>query len=126
MIWNIVNDSSCDMLMSEFESDKIRFETVPLQIQVGDREFVDNDELVVPELLAAMDMEKSAASTACPSPAAFAKAFSAGDCTVCFTISANLSGTYNAAVLGREMVLEEHPEKKICIIDSNRDNVNIT
>ena len=118
MIWNIVNDSSCDMLMSEFESDKIRFETVPLQIQVGDREFLDNDELVVPELLAAMETEKAAASTACPSPAAFAKAFSAGDCTVCFTISANLSGTYNAAVLGREMVLEEHPEKKICIIDS--------
>ena len=59
MIWNIVNDSSCDMLMSEFESDKIRFETVPLQIQVGDREFVDNDELVVPELLAAMETEIS-------------------------------------------------------------------
>lgn len=118
MLWNIVNDSSCDMLMSAFESDSVRFETVPLRIQVGDREFVDNDGLVVPELLAAMDQEKTAASTACPSPEAFARAFAAGECTVCFTISANLSGTYNAAVLGREMVLEEHPEKKICIIDS--------
>lgn len=118
MLWNIVNDSSCDMLMSAFESDSVRFETVPLRIQVGDREFVDNDSLVVPELLAAMDREKTAASTACPSPEAFARAFAAGECTVCFTISANLSGTYNAAVLGREMVLEEHPGKKICIIDS--------
>lgn len=118
MLWNIVNDSSCDMLMSAFKSDSVRFETVPLRIQVGDREFVDNDSLVVPELLAAMDQEKTAASTACPSPEAFARAFAAGECTVCFTISANLSGTYNAAVLGREMVLEEHPGKKICIIDS--------
>lgn len=118
MLWNIVNDSSCDMLMSAFKSDSVRFETVPLRIQVGDREFVDNDSLVVPELLAAMDREKTAASTACPSPEAFARAFAAGECTVCFTISANLSGTYNAAVLGREMVLEEHPGKKICIIDS--------
>ena len=118
MLWNIVNDSSCDMLMSAFESDSVRFETVPLRIQVGDREFVDNDSLVVPELLAAMDREKTAASTACPSREAFARAFAAGECTVCFTISANLSGTYNAAVLGREMVLEEHPGKKICIIDS--------
>ena len=37
---------------------------------------------------------------------------------MCFTISSNLSGTYNSAVMGREMVLEEHPEKKVCIIDS--------
>ena len=118
MVWKIVNDSSCDLLMSEFQSEHVRFETVPLRIQVGAREFVDNDELEIPEMLSAMDTEKTAASTACPSPAAFAKAFAEADCTVCFTISANLSGTYNAAVLGREMVLEEHPEKKICVIDS--------
>ena len=118
MVWKIVNDSSCDLLMSEFQSERVRFETVPLRIQVGTREFVDNDALEVPEMLSAMDAEKTAASTACPSPAAFAQAFAEADCTVCVTISANLSGTYNAAVLGREMVLEEHPEKKICIIDS--------
>ena len=118
MIWNIVSDSSCDLQSRDFSSDRVRFELVPLRIQVGEREFVDNDDLVVPDLLAAMAEEKSASSTACPSPEAFARAFAAGDRTVCFTISANLSGTYNAAVLGREMVLEEHPEKEVCIIDS--------
>ena len=104
MIWNIVSDSSCDLQSRDFSSDRVRFELVPLRIQVGEREFVDNDDLVVPDLLAAMAEEKSASSTACPSPEAFARAFAAGDRTVCFTISANLSGTYNAAVLGREMV----------------------
>lgn len=118
MVWNIVSDSSCDLLMSEFDGGSVRFETVPLRIQVGDREFLDNDDLIVPEMLAAMAEEKAAASTACPSPAAFARAFEAGDRTICFTISANLSGTYNAALLAREMVLEEHPEKEICVIDS--------
>ena len=118
MTWNIVSDSSCDLRMAAFESDRVRFETVPLRIQVGEREFLDNDDLVVPDLLDAMSQEKSASSTACPSPAAFARAFEAGDCTVCFTISSNLSGTYNSAVMGREMVLEEHPEKKVCILDS--------
>jgi len=118
MIYNIVSDSSCDLRMCEFDSGEILFETVPLRLQVGEREFTDNDELEVPQLLGAMAQEKAAASTACPSPAAFAKAFEKGDCTICFTISANLSGTYNAAVMGREMVLEEHPEKKICVIDS--------
>ena len=118
MVWNIVSDSSCDLLQRDFSSDRVRFEVVPLRIQVGEREFTDNDGLVVPDLLAAMAEEKGPSSTACPSPAAFAKAFEAGDRTVCFTISGNLSGTYNAAVMGREMVLEEHPEKEICIIDS--------
>lgn len=119
MIWNIVSDSSSDLRMSSFASeDNILFETVPLRIQVGNREFLDDDSLNVPEMLAAMDAEKSVVSTACPSPAAFARAFERGDCTVCFTISSKLSGTYNAAVLGRDMVLEEHPEKKIFVMDS--------
>lgn len=118
MTWNIVSDSSCDLRMSGFTSELVRFETVPLRLQVGEREFLDNDELEVPELLTAMAEEKSASSTACPSPAAFARAFEKGDKTVCFTISGNLSGTYNAALMGREMALEEHPEKEICVIDS--------
>ena len=118
MIWNIVSDSSCDLKRSGLSSDRVRFETVPLRVQVGEREFIDNDELVVADLLAAMADEKSASSTACPSPADFARAFAAGDKTICFTISSNLSGTYNAAMMGREMVLEEHPEKEICVIDS--------
>ena len=118
MVWNIVSDSSCDLRTEDFSSDKVAFELVPLRIQVGSQEFVDNDLLEVPVMLAAMADEKTASSTACPSPAAFARAFEKGDKTICFTISANLSGTYNAAVLGREMVLEEHPEKEICIIDS--------
>ena len=118
MIWNIVSDSSCDMRTSDFHSDRVLFHSVPLRIQVGDLEFVDDDALEVPEMLLAMAAEKSASSSSCPSPADFARAFEAGDCTVCFTISSNLSGTHNAALMARDLVLEEHPEKRICVIDS--------
>ena len=118
MTYNIVCDSSCDLQPTALQPGRVSLEVVPLRITVGEREFLDNDDLVVPDLLDAMNQEKTASSTACPSPAAFARAFEAGDCTVCFTISSNLSGTYNAAVMGREMVLEEHPEKEVCIIDS--------
>ncbi|MEG1684275.1 MAG: DegV family protein, partial [Oscillospiraceae bacterium] len=72
----------------------------------------------VPQLLRDMNAAKVATSTACPSPGDFARAFLKADCSVCITISGQLSGTYNAAVLARSMVLEEHPEKQICIIDS--------
>ena len=118
MIWNVVSDSSCDLRQSDMTGGSVLFSTVPLRIHAGGREFLDDDSLYVPEMLIAMAEEKSASTTACPSPAAFAQAFEKGDKTVCFTISGNLSGCYNAAVQGRELVLEEHPEKEICIIDS--------
>ena len=117
-MWNIVSDSSCDVRQSDFTSESVRFESVPLRIRVGEREFVDNDALRVPDLIAAMGQEKTASSTSCPSPGAFARAFGKGEKTVCFTISGSLSGSYNAAVQGRELALEAHPEKEICVIDS--------
>lgn len=118
MTYNIVCDSSCDLKSTELQPGYLHLEVVPMQITVGDREYLDNESLNVPLLLEDMATEKSSAGTACPSPAAFARAFEKVDCSVCFTISSNLSGTYNAAVLARDMVLEEHPEKKICVIDS--------
>ena len=118
MTYNIVCDSSCDLQPTALQPGRVNLEVVPLRITVGEREFLDNAELSIPMLLAEMAAEKSASGTACPSPAAFARAFETADCSICFTISSNLSGTYNAAVMGRNMVLEEHPEKKVCVIDS--------
>lgn len=117
-MWNIVSDSTCDLRVDEFESNTVRFETVPLRIRVGEREFLDTDSLDVAEMLAAMRDEKAPSSSACPSPGAFARAMEKGDPTICFTISSSLSGSYNAAQMGRDLVLEEHPERKICVIDS--------
>lgn len=68
MVWNIVCDSSCDLRATDVKSESVQFETVPLRLQVGAREFLDNDQLEVPDLLQAMAAEKSASSTACPSP----------------------------------------------------------
>lgn len=118
MTWNIVSDSSCDLKPGDLATSSIEFQVVPMRIQVGGLDYLDDENLNVPMLLAEMAAEKGASSSACPSPAAFAHAFESGENTICFTISSNLSGTYNAAVLARDLVLEEHPEKNICVIDS--------
>lgn len=118
MTWNIVADSSCDLKASDIQSQQLHFEVVPLKIIIGEDEYIDDGNLSIPQLLQDMDACKTGSSTACPSPEDFKRAFETADCTVCVTISGQLSGTYNAAVLGRSMVLEEHPEKRICIIDS--------
>ena len=118
MTYNIVCDSSCDLKPEVLQPGRIQLEVVPMRISVGEHEFLDNADLNIPMLLNEMEAEKTASGTACPSPAAFAKYFEAADFSICFTVSGNLSGTYNAAVMARDMVLEEHPEKKICVIDS--------
>ena len=112
---NLVSDSSCDLFSGPLSA-SAQLTVVPMCLRVGEREFWDTPELSVPELLDGLT--KFPSSSACPSPAAFAEAFENGDETICVTISSNLSGTYNAALAARDIVLAEHPEKKIYLLDS--------
>ena len=117
MTWNIVLDSSCDLLPQHaFKNANLKI--APLTIRVGDKEFVDDETIDVPQLLDAMDKEKSASSTACPPPNAFYEHFLTADNVICICITSNLSGTYNAAVQAAEMVKEEYPEKNVHIVNS--------
>jgi len=106
------------MLPAELVPGKVFLKVAPLTLRVGDKEYVDDETLDVPEFLAAMAAEKGPSGTACPSPETFAQAFSSADCSLCFAISGNLSGTYDAACLARDIVLEDHPEKKIYVLDT--------
>ena len=117
MTWNIVSDSSCDLLAGDITSGAASFEVVPMRLQVGEREFVDDAALDVPELLVAMAGEKAASSTACPSPGAFARSFEKCDCTICFTLAGMLSGTHNAASWGGRWCWRSI-RRKTCVIDS--------
>jgi len=117
MTWNIVLDSSCD-LMPQHAFKNANIKIAPLTIRVGDKEFVDDETIDVPQLLEAMGKEKSASSTACPPPNAFYEHFITADNVICICITSNLSGTYNAAVQAAEMVKEEYPEKKVHVVNS--------
>jgi len=118
MIWNLVCDSSCDLRSEPASGSSPALTVVPMRLSVGEKDWEDNETLRVSELLDGIRSGKGGSSTACPAPGAFAAAFEAADCSLCFTISGALSGTYASAVTARDMVLEEHPEKKICVIDS--------
>lgn len=118
MTWSLIGDSGCDMVSTDLQTDAIRFITVPLKIIIAGKEYVDDDALDTAALLNAMNAEKTASSTACPSPEDFAAAFLQSDCSICITITSKLSGTYNCACVARDLVLEQHPEKKIHVINS--------
>lgn len=117
MTWNIVLDSSCD-LMPQHAFKNAEIKIAPLTIRVGDKEFVDDETIDVPMLLDAMDKEKTASSTSCPSVNSFYENFVTADNVICICITSNLSGTYNVAVQAAEMVKEEYPDKNIHVVNS--------
>ena len=118
MAWMIVSDSSCEIRALAHPAPGVQFALVPFKIRIGEREYVDLPTLNVPQMLQAMTDYNGASTSACPSPEEWAECFLQADQVIALTISSNLSGSYNAALSAREMVLDEHPEKKIFILDT--------
>lgn len=107
MSWAIVADSSCNLRSWKPQAPDTTFVSVPLTIHVGGEEFIDDANLDVAELNRAVAQESQASSSSCPSVGVWAEEFRGADNVVAITISANLSGSYEAANTARTMVLDE-------------------
>lgn len=112
----IIIDSCCDVTAALRRA--MRFEVASLTVRVGEQSFRDDETLSVPALLQAMKACKDPATSACPSPEEYASLMRKADQSVVVTLSSKLSGSYNAAMVARDMVLEESPEKRIHVFDS--------
>ena len=110
----IIADSSCDL----WELEGVNYETVPLTIMAGDKEFVDNPENDLAGMLRFFETYNGTSSTACPGVEQWMKSFEDADILYVLTLSKEVSGTYNSAVLAKELFLEEHPEVKIHVFDT--------
>ena len=117
-MWHLVSDSSCDLYELEGTEGKMDFATIPFSIRIGGKEYVDDENMNVGEMLEANETHSEMAQTACPSPEAWWEKFSAPGPVIAFTISGALSGCYNSALIGRNMVLEDEPDKQIAVIDT--------
>jgi DegV family protein with EDD domain len=118
MQYKIVVDSCCE-LPEEYLQDS-RFQRIPLTLEVGgDYRTLDDDSFDQKAFLQAVASSPECPRSACPSPALYAEAC---DCDAehvyIITLSSHLSGSYNSAVLGRDLYLEEHEHKDIFVIDS--------
>ena len=117
-MWHLVSDSACDLYSLEGTEDKMDFTTIPFTIRIGGKEYVDDEQMPVDEMLEANETHSEMAQTACPSPEIWRERFSVPGPVIAFTISGALSGCYNSACLGRDMLLEDEPDKEIAIIDT--------
>jgi DegV family protein with EDD domain len=116
MTIKIIADSSCD-LNDEIKK-QLHIHIAPLILQLGDKTFIDDDSLDVKNYVKEMGECKIAPKTACSSPNDYMKMYEGPESTFVVTLSSVLSGSYNSAVLAKNLFLDEVGNKCIQVFDS--------
>lgn len=125
MSYKIVIDS-CGELLDEWKQDD-RIESVPLTLAVGGESIIDDATFNQKEFLRKVAECPECPKSACPSPERYMRAFTCdAERVYCVTLSAELSGSYNSAVLGKSLLLEDQPDKQIHIFNSRSASVGET
>ena len=116
----IITDSSCDLNKDIIE--KYNIKVVPLNVSFGEDVYIDG-ELDKKEFYERMRNSKELPKTSCPSPEKFMQSYEGDEHVIVLTIASALSGTYSAALLAKNMILEENPNKKIAVIDTESGSI---
>ena len=61
---------------------------------------------------------KGKTSTSSPSPHEWENAFGDADVVFCITVTSSLSGTYNSAVIAKDIYEQNHAGRKVYVLDS--------
>lgn len=120
----IVADSSCDL--NEELRKELNVTLVPLTISVEGEDFRDDADLDVSHMLDRIADSPEVPRSACPSPQDFINAFMAQGSVFVVTMTSALSGTYNSAVLAKELFVQEHADKFIHIFDTKGSSIKET
>lgn len=117
--YGIIADTSCET--NEEMREKYDVTYASFKIDIDDKTYVDNENLDIDEFIDHMNESPNPIKTACPAPGEYVDALEKNldaDELFIITISSKLSGSYEAANLAKNVFLEEHPEKKVHVIDS--------
>ncbi len=114
MTYKIAMDSSSNL----WEMPAANFASVPLKILAGDREFTDDENLDLPEMLAYLSEYKGKSGTSCPNVQDWLEAFGDAEGVFVPTITSNLSGSYGSALQAKALYEELHPDRQVCCLDS--------
>ena len=107
----IAADSSCDLARAGYAD--VAF--APLKIRTAEREFADDENLNVEEMIKYLESYKGKSGTACPNIAEFYQAFSDADEVFCVTITSNLSGSFNSARIAAQSYETERGKRAYAI-----------
>ena len=125
MNYRIVVDS-CGELTKEMKESGI-YETASLEIDVEDHHIVDDETFDQEKFLKIVAESSECPKSSCPSPERYMEAYCCdAERVYAVTLSAELSGSYNSAVLGKNLYHEEHGEKDIYVFNSRSASVGET
>lgn len=115
MEYKLVVDSCCELTP---ELKEINTQSAALSMMLDGVNYTDDEHLDIQHFIKAMHASKTIPKSACPSPDVFAEKFKKGMNVFAVTLSSKLSGSYNSAVLGANLAMEDCPERKIHVFDS--------
>lgn len=122
MSYKVIVDS-CGELTPDMKASGNIF-TASLTLNVGGHLIVDDESFDQADFLERVAKCSECPKSSCPSPEAYMKAFQGEEDRVyAVTLSSELSGSYNSAVLGKNLYLEEYGEKDIYVFNSRSASV---
>ena len=125
MSFHIVADSCCELTADMKKRGNI--ESAPLTLEVGGESILDDETFDQKYFLKRVAECPECPKSACPSPDYFRKSFLNGaERCYAVTLSAQLSGSYNSAVLGANLAQEENEDLKIHVFNSRSASIGET
>ncbi len=125
MDYVIVMDS-CGERTEAMRQDE-RIIPAPLTMQVDEHSFVDDDTFDQQDFLKKVAQSPNCPKSACPAPEYYKGAYGKAEKRAyAVTLSAELSGSYNSALLAKGLVHEECPEMKIHVFNSRSASIGET
>lgn len=125
MNYRIIVDS-CGELTEEMKASGV-FESAALSMEVGGERIMDDETFNQASFLAKVAASAECAKSSCPSPEAYMEKYHCeAERVYVVTLSAELSGSYNSAELGKSLYIEEYGEKQIHVFNSKSASVGET
>lgn len=124
MDYRIIIDS-CGDLTPDMKADP-HIVSVPLTLRVGDTEIIDDESFDQKDFLARVAACEECPKSACPSPDSYLHACGDADRAYIVTLSSELSGSYNSALLAARMFEDEHPGSRCHVFNSRSASVGQT
>jgi DegV family protein with EDD domain len=113
----VITDTDASLPADLVERHQIR--QVPINIHFGDESLRTGIDIDDSGLFARVDREGRLPTTSAPAPGQFAEAYEAAfssgaDAVICFCVSGEVSATYGAAVVARDML----PKQDVTVVDT--------
>ncbi len=125
MEYVIVMDS-CGERTEEMKKDE-RIVSAPLTMQLDEYTFTDDDTFDQADFLKKTAASPNCPKSACPSPECYKEAYAKAEKKAyAVTLSAELSGSYNSAMLAKDLILEERPDMKVHVFNSRSASIGET